>query len=257
MQNFRIANALKDECTHHISNGLYHYIQVKLAYNSNRIEGSRLTEEQTRYIYETHSIITGENTSANIDDIIETINHFRAFDYILKNCDEPLSEDMIKKIHHILKSNTSAENLEWFNIGDYKACPNTIGDFTLTTSPENVHTEIEKLIYDYNSDDNIDLNRIIDFHHAFESIHPFQDGNGRVGRLIMFKECLKNNVMPFIIDDERKLFYYRGLKEYKQEKGFLKDTCLLCQDNFEAVLNYFYPNRNSPLTIKKNDGKHR
>ena len=178
--------------------------------------------------------------AANVDDIIETVNHFSCFDYMLAHADEELTEDMIKEFHRLLKRNTSDERKEWFRIGDYKARPNVVGDMK-TTAPSKVGGEIQKLLDDYHQKKDVTVEDVVDFHYRFESIHPFQDGNGRVGRIIMFKECLKNDILPFIIDHEHKLFYYRGLKEYKSEKGFLMDTCLSSQDEYEAMVLYFFP----------------
>lgn len=217
--------------------GIYHNIQVKFAYNSNHIEGSRLSEEQTRYIYETHSLISDKEEIVSINDINEALNHFRCFDYILENVNI-LNENLIKELHKILKTNTSDSLKEWFKVGDYKLKPNMVGG-KKTVSPSKVKKEIESLLNIYNEKEKITFEDIVDFHYKFESIHPFQDGNGRVGRLIMFKECLKNNIIPFIIDEKHKLFYYRGLKEYENEKGFLIDTCLSAQDDFKKLLEFF------------------
>lgn len=252
--NLNLAQAMLEEKSAGIKNGLYHYTQVKLAYNSNHIEGSRLSEEQTRYIYETHSICTGDNESASIDDIMEAVNHFKCFDYILDNYDKNLDSEMIKHIHGILKSNTMAEQLSWFRIGDYKLRPNFVGD-SKTSSPKMVSSDMDKLLSDYSNLTSVRINDIVDFHFRFESIHPFQDGNGRVGRLIMFKECLKHNITPFIIDDEHKLFYYRGLKEFRNEPGYLTDTCLLCQDNYSSAIRYFYPGNAVQVISPKHNGR--
>ena len=223
-----------------LKGGLYHTTQVKLSYNSNRIEGSCLSEEQTRYIFETNTIDTPTGEAADVDDIIETVNHFACFDYMLEHAGNALSEDMIKEYHRILKSGTSASRSEWFRTGDYKARPNAVGE-TKTTPPGKVAAEMGKLLSGYGQKRDICIGDIIDFHVRFEGIHPFQDGNGRVGRMIMFKECLKNNVMPFIIGHEHKLFYYRGLKEYGSEKGYITDTCLSAQDAYEKLVRYFFP----------------
>ena len=220
-----------------LKGGIYHNIQVKFAYNSNHIEGSRLSEEQTRYIYETHSLISDKEEVVSINDINEALNHFRCFDYILENVNI-LNENLIKELHKILKTNTSDSLKEWFRVGDYKLKPNMVGD-KKTVAPSKVKKEIQALLDTYNEKENITFEDIIDFHYKFESIHPFQDGNGRVGRLIMFKECLKHNIIPFIIDEKHKLFYYRGLKEYENEKGFLIDTCLSAQDDFKKLLDFF------------------
>lgn len=236
----RLLELLLEEKNMKLKGGLYHQTQIKLAYNSNRIEGSRLSEDQTRYIYETNTVNTEPDETANVDDIMETVNHFNCFDYMLTHADEEMTEDMIKEYHRLLKRNTSDERKEWFRVGDYKARANVVGDMR-TTAPAKVPLEMKKLIADYLGNKEIAIQDIIEFHHNFESIHPFQDGNGRVGRIIMFKECLKNDVMPFIIGEEHKLFYYRGLKEYETEKGYLTDTCLSAQDQYEAVVSYFFP----------------
>lgn len=220
-----------------LKGGIYHLVQVKFAYNSNHIEGSRLSEEQTRYIYETHSIISNEEEAISLNDINETLNHFRCFDYILNNVNI-LNEELIKELHKILKTNTSDSMKEWFKVGDYKLKPNVVGD-KKTTSPKKVKEEIQKLLSSYNEKKDKTFDDILNFHYRFESIHPFQDGNGRVGRLIMFKECLRYNITPFIIDEKHKVFYYRGLKEYENEKGYLRDTCLSAQDDFKKLLNLF------------------
>ena len=229
---------LKEEKEMKLKGGLYHQTQVRLAYNSNHMEGSRLTEDQTRSIYETQTIgITDGNEK--VDDIIETVNHFRCFDYMLSVADKELSEDIIKHIHLILKSGTTDSQKEWFAVGEYKKRPNMIGDLVETTHPSKVHDEIIKLLKDYRENSNVTFEDIIDFHYRFERIHPFQDGNGRVGRLIMFKECLKNNIPPFIIEDTAKEYYRRGLKEYHEEKGYLLDTCRASQDAYKKLLRYF------------------
>ena len=228
---------LREEKNIKLKGSIYHQTQIKLTYNSNHMEGSRLTEEQTRYIYETNTIGV-EKTPANIDDIIETVNHFQCFDYILDYADEVLTENIIKEIHKILKTNTSDSRLSWFNVGEYKSKPNMVGDLQ-TTSPNQVSAEIKKLLTWYNKKTDINVNDIIEFHYKFEQIHPFQDGNGRVGRLIIFKECLKHNIVPFIIDETHKFYYYRGLREFENEPGYLTDTCLSAQDNYKALLKYF------------------
>lgn len=220
-----------------LKGGIYHQIQINFAYNSNHIEGSRLSEDQTRYIYETHSIISNKEESISINDVNETLNHFRCFDYILENVNI-LTEELIKEIHKILKTNTLDSLQDWFKVGEYKLRPNTVGG-KRTTPPSKVKGEMRKLLKEYNEKENITFDDIIEFHYNFESIHPFQDGNGRVGRLIMFKECLRNNIVPFIIDEKYKAFYYRGLKEFEYEKGYLIDTCLSAQDKFKELLDYF------------------
>lgn len=232
-----LLDILKEQKDTKLSGGIYHRIQIDLTYNSNHIEGSRLTHDQTRYIFETNTIgITDE--SVNVDDIVETANHFTCIDSVIDNAKYELSEKYIKELHRILKSGTGDSRKDWFRVGDYKKLPNEVGGME-TVLPENVHTEIRKLLDAYNSKKQVTLDDIIDFHVRFEHIHPFQDGNGRVGRLIMFKECLKHNITPFIIDEQHKMFYYRGLKEWNTEKGFLRDTVLSCQDKFYEILKYF------------------
>jgi len=234
----RLLDYLTEEKNMKLKGGLYHHCQIEFAYNTNHIEGSRLTEDQTRYIYETNTINSDDKEAVNIDDIIETKNHFKCFDYMLETADEILTSDIIKEYHKILKQGTSDSEKEWFKVGDYKKRPNLVGD-TETTEPEMVNTEIEKLLQSYLKKEKTDIFDIIDFHYKFEKIHPFQDGNGRVGRLIMFKECLKNDIVPFIIKDRNKQFYYRGLKEYAKIDGYLRDTCLSEQDEYKNLLDYF------------------
>ena len=220
-----------------LKGGIYHKIQVDMTYNSNHIEGSRLTLDQTRYIFETNTIgFTDE--SIKVDDILETVNHFRCIDEIIEHANSSLTEKLIKNLHKILKTGTSDSKLDWFAVGDYKKLPNEVGGRD-TTLPENVEIEIKKLLSSYNNKKGKTLHDIIDFHVQFERIHPFQDGNGRIGRLIMFKECLKHNIVPFIIEDDIKMFYYRGLKEWNNEPGYLTDTCLSAQDKFKKYLDYF------------------
>lgn len=217
--------------------GIYHRTQIDLTYNSNHIEGSKLSKEQTRYIFETNTI--GMTTDAiNVDDIIEASNHFRCFDYIIDHVWDPLSESMIKQLHKILKTSTSDSAKDWFNVGDYKRLPNEVGGIK-TTTPRQVKNAINALLSIYESKDNVTFEDILDFHFQFERIHPFQDGNGRVGRLVMFKECLRHNIVPFIIMDELKMFYYRGLSEWKNTPGYLTDTCLTAQDYYKKLLDYF------------------
>ena len=217
--------------------GIYHKIQIDLTYNSNHIEGSRLTHDQTRYIFETNTIgITNE--AVRVDDIVETVNHFRCIDEIIDCANMALTEKLIKSLHFILKTGTSDSMSDWFAVGDYKREPNEVGG-RKTTLPENVAVEIKKLLSDYNAKQEITLKDIIEFHVQFERIHPFQDGNGRIGRLIMLKECLKHNIVPFIIEDRIKLFYYHGLNEWNNEQGYLMDTCLSAQDKFKKYLQYF------------------
>ena len=233
---------LQEEKDTSLKGGIYHQTQINFAYNTNRIEGSKLSEQQTRYIYETNTIFIedGEKT-ANVDDIVETVNHFSCFDYLLDIALEPLSEDHIKRFHYLLKINTTDSKRTWFKVGDYKTRPNVVGGIE-TSSPKDVPTDIKKLIKKYNELKELTINDIIDFHYKFEKIHPFQDGNGRVGRLIMFKECLLQNIVPFIIEDEYKFFYYRGLSEYPKIKEYLVDTCLSAQDNYNRMIDYFFPN---------------
>ena len=219
--------------------GLYHKTQVSLTYNSNRIEGSRLTEEQTRYIFETRTIGFKDEEAVPVDDIIETSNHFIAFDYLLDTIDEPLSGKLIKEFHRILKTGTADASKEWFNVGDWKKLPNEVGG-PRTVMPQDVDAEIIRLNESYNSKVEVLFEDIIKYHYRFERIHPFQDGNGRVGRLIMFRECLCHDVVPFIIDERHKQFYYRGLREFASTPGYLLDTCLLAQDIYVAWVKYFY-----------------
>ena len=228
---------LQEEKQIRLKGGIYHQTQVKLAYNSNHMEGSKLTEDQTRYIYETNTIGL-EKEPANIDDIIETVNHFQCFDYILDCAEDVLTENVIKIIHQILKSNTSDSRLDWFNVGDYKQRSNMVGD-SKTTPPSKVKKELQRLLFEYQQKETVTFEDIVEFHYHFEKIHPFQDGNGRVGRLIIFKECLKYNIIPFIVDERYKLYYYRGLKEFENERGYLIDTCLSAQDMYSELLEYF------------------
>ena len=217
--------------------GIYHKIQIELTYNSNHIEGSKLTHDQTRYIFETNTI-GAENKSVNVDDIIETANHFKCIDMIIDKATHKLTEKFIKQLHFTLKSGTSDSRKDCFNVGEYKKLPNEVGGKE-TIAPEAVAQKIKALLKSYNVKNEHSLEEIIEFHYQFESIHAFQDGNGRVGRLIMFKECLKNNIVPFIIDEKLKMFYYRGLDKWRTEKGYLLDTCLSAQDKFKEYLKYF------------------
>ena len=237
-----LLNQLREEMKMRLKGGLYHQTQILFSYNTNRIEGSQLAEEQTSFIYETNSIALEESSVTSIDDILETVNHFRCFDRMLEVADQELSEDIIKEFHRILKLNTSDSRKDWFNVGEYKKMPNMIGD-TKTTEPSKVKGEMVKLLTNYNSLQTKTFEDIVEFHTQFETIHPFQDGNGRVGRLILFKECLKNGMIPFIIDDEKKLFYYRGLKEFKRDKQYLIDTCLAAQDKYCEMIEYFIPGK--------------
>lgn len=227
---------LRREKAGKVTGGIYHKVQIELTYNSNHMEGSRLTHEQTRYIYETNTIGTVE--TMNVDDIVETANHFRCIDMVIEQANQPLRETFIKQLHRTLKNGTSDSRKDWFAVGDYKKFPNEVGGKE-TTAPEVVAMEIGLLLEEYNARKKKTFAELIDFHYCFESIHPFQDGNGRIGRLIMFKECLRNNIVPFIIDEELKLFYYRGLSELKSEQGFLTDTCITAQDKFKKYLDYF------------------
>lgn len=232
-----LLSILRREKKSKLPGGIYHKIQVDLTYNSNHIEGSQLTHDQTRFIFETNTIgMTQE--SINVDDIVETSNHFRCIDMIIDAATYKLTETMIKQLHNALKQGTSDSRKDWFVVGDYKKLPNEVGGQE-TTPPSQVHNEIKRLLNEYNSIESVTLDDILNFHVRFESIHPFQDGNGRIGRLIMFKECLKHNIVPFIISDQLKLYYYRGLQAWKYEKGYLRDTCLTAQDLFIKILEYF------------------
>ena len=232
-----LLDILKEEKTAKLHGGIYHKIQIELTYNSNYIEGSRLTHDQTRYIFETNTIgITDK--SVRVDDILETANHFRCIDYVIDRAEYNVTENLIKQLHFILKTGTSDSRLEWFEVGDYKRIPNEVGNRE-TTPPEHVAREMRTLLEWYNSIEEKTFRDIIEFHYRFESIHPFQDGNGRVGRLILFKECLKQNFVPFVIDESTKMYYYQGLSKWKEEKGYLIDTCLSAQDNFKLWLDYF------------------
>lgn len=228
---------LQYEKTARYSGGIYHKTQIEMTYNSNHIEGSRLTHDQTRYIFETNTIgVTGE--AVNVDDVIETANHFRCIDFIIEHAKSALTEKMIKELHLMLKTGTSDARQDWFAVGAYKKMPNEVGGMA-TALPEDVAAEMQALLAAYSAKKAKTLEDILDFHVRFERIHPFQDGNGRVGRLIMFKECLKYGIVPFIIEDNLKMFYYRGLKEWDREKGYLTDTCLTAQDRYKAYLDYF------------------
>ena len=232
-----LLDIIKAEQAAKTSGGIYHKVQIELTYNSNHIEGSRLTHDQTRYIFETNTIgVAGE--SMNVDDIVETANHFKCIDMIISKAKYALSEKFIKELHLTLKSGTSDARRDWFAVGDYKRMPNEVGGRD-TTPPEKVSAAMGALLAEYNAVKEKTLEDIICFHVSFESIHPFQDGNGRVGRLIMFKECLRNGIVPFIIDNDMKMFYYRGLHEWNNEKGYLTDTCLTAQDEFKKYLDYF------------------
>lgn len=232
-----LLKTLREQKSAKLKGGIYHRIQIDLTYNSNHIEGSRLTHDQTRYIFETNTIgITSE--AVNVDDIVETTNHFKAIDYIIDNTEGPLTESYVKHLHFLLKSGTSDERKDWFRVGEYKLLPNEVGGND-TSLPENVHRDMEIILKEYNARRHPSFEDIIDFHHKFESIHPFQDGNGRIGRLIMFRECLRFGHVPFIITDELKMFYYNGLRNWPAVKGYLLDTCLTAQDCFKAMLDKF------------------
>lgn len=232
-----LLTALREQKAKKIKGSIYHRIQIDLTYNSNHIEGSRLTHDQTRYLFETNTIGITDN-AVNVDDIIEATNHFRAIDYIIDQTDEKLTETYVKHLHYLLKSGTSDDRKDWFIVGDYKNLPNEVGGND-TTEPENVHKEMKALLKEYNAKKQPSFDDIIDFHHRFESIHPFQDGNGRVGRLIMFRECLRNGYVPFIITEELKMYYYNGLRNWPKIKGYLMDTCLTAQDYFKLILDKF------------------
>ena len=232
-----LLDILRDQKEGKYSGGIYHRTQIDLTYNSNHMEGSRLTRNQTRYIFETNTVGV-ENEVLNVDDVIETVNHFHCIDLVIDHADDILSEKFIKKLHLTLKNGTSDSRKDWFAVGEYKKIPNEVGGMD-TALPEEVADNMKTLLKEYNVIKEKTLEDILDFHVKFERIHPFQDGNGRVGRLIMFKECLKHNIVPFIIEDNLKLFYYRGLKEWDNEKGYLTDTCLTAQDKYKAYLNYF------------------
>lgn len=231
-----VLQTLRDEKSIRMSGGLYHELQVRMTYNSNHIEGSRLSEDQTRLIFETNTMDVGEGIP--VDDIIETVNHFRAIDYVIDHAEEPLTENIVKELHHILKQGTMDSSLPWFAVGDYKKRANVVGGRE-TAKPKDVPVRMKSLLSDYESIDLVTIDDIIRFHYAFERIHPFQDGNGRVGRLIALKECLRFDIVPFIIEDSKKMFYYRGLSEWEREKGYLTDTCLDGQDTFKRLLAMF------------------
>lgn len=232
-----LLEVLREQKQMRLKGSIYHRTQIDLTYNSNHIEGSRLTHDQTRYIFETNTIgVTDEGVK--VDDIIETVNHFRCIDFIIEHAMDKLSEGFIKELHFILKSGTTDSNKDWFAVGDYKRLPNEVGGIE-TSLPECVADDMQKLLKEYNTKKQKSFDDLLDFHHRFEQIHPFQDGNGRVGRLILFKECLANNIVPFIITDELKMFYYRGLQNWPNIKGFLRETCLAAQDQYKLLLNYY------------------
>ena len=232
-----LLDILKEQKASRQSGGIYHKTQIELTYNSNHMEGSRLTHDQTRYIFETNTIGVA-NEVLNVDDVVETVNHFRCIDLIIDHAKATLTEKFIKELHLILKNGTSDSRKEWFAVGDYKKLPNEVGGRE-TALPEEVADQMKALLKTYNEKAEKTLEDILEFHVNFERIHPFQDGNGRVGRLILFKECLKYNIVPFIIEDDMKMFYYQGLKEWDNEKGYLTDTCLTAQDRYKAYLDYF------------------
>ena len=220
-----------------LSGGIYHTVQIELTYNSNHIEGSRLTHDQTRYIFETNTIGVDGGT-VKVDDIVETANHFKCVDLIIDNAKKPITEAFIKELHRTLKSGTTDARQDWFVVGDYKKLPNTVGGL-YTAQPGEVAEKMKALLFEYNAKKEKTFDDLLDFHYKLECIHPFQDGNGRIGRLLLFKDCLKYNIVPFIIDEELKLFYYRGLKEWTNERGYLRETCLTAQDRFKKYLDYF------------------
>lgn len=231
-----ILQALREEKDAKISGGLYHELQVRMTYNSNHIEGSRLSEEQTRLIFETNTLDAGDGVP--VDDILETVHHFRAIDYVIDCADDMLTEEIIKKLHFILKHDTKDSTLDWFAVGEYKKRANVVGGRE-TTRPKDVPARMKALLESYNAKSEVTIEDIIAFHAAFERIHPFQDGNGRVGRLVALKECLRFGIIPFLIEDSKKAFYYRGLSEWENEKGWLTDTCLDGQDTFKRLLAMF------------------
>ena len=232
-----LLDVMKRELESKLPGGIYHKVQIDLTFNSNHMEGSKLTHDQTRYIFETNTIgITKE--VVNVDDVVETANHFKCIDRMIEEANHILSEKFLKELHLVLKNGTSDSRKDWFAVGEYKRNANEVGG-NATTAPENVSKEMKALLFAYNQKKQVTLEDLLEFHVRFECIHPFQDGNGRIGRLIMFKECLKNNIVPFIITEQTKLYYYQGLKEWNQERGYLRDTCLMAQDQFKLVLDYF------------------
>ena len=247
-----ILEELKEQKDMKLKGNLYHDTQITFAYNTNHIEGSKLTEEQTRYIYETNTLLTEKDAITDLDDILETANHFKLVDYMLDIASNKLTEEMIKEFYKILKEGTSDSRKNWFVVGDYKKLENEVGGVK-TTSPKNVKRDMKKLLEWYESLKNVTINEIIEFHAKFEKIHPFQDGNGRVGRIIAFKECLKNNIVPFIILDGDKLFYYRGLNQYQlnNDKGYLIDTCLNAQDHYKEMVKYYIGNKQKQKKLIK------
>lgn len=232
-----LLSVLQAEARGGVAGGIYHRVQIDLTYNSNHIEGSRLTQDQTRYIFETNTIGMSDGT-VRADDVVETANHFKCVDMIIENAARPLSEAFVKELHRTLKNGTSDARKEWFAVGGYKRLPNTVGDLP-TSPPEDVPVRMRALIDAYNVREDITFDDLLDLHYRFERIHPFQDGNGRVGRLLLFRECLRRGIVPFIISDELKFYYYRGLKEWERDRAYLRDTCLSAQDEFKRVLDYF------------------
>lgn len=244
VSKINVLEVLREQKSMKLKGNLYHNTQIIFAYNTNHIEGSKLTEDQTRYIYETNTLLTEKESITNLDDIIETANHFKLVDYMLDVADKNLTEEMIKEFHKILKEGTSDSRKDWFAVGDYKKLTNEVGGLN-TTAPKNVERAMKKLLDWYGNLEIVTINEIIEFHAKFEKIHPFQDGNGRIGRIIAFKECLQNNIIPFIILDKDKLFYYRGLYQYQtnKEKGYLIDTCLNAQDQYTEMIKYYLNNK--------------
>ena len=232
-----LLEVLQAEKASRLSGGIYHKVQIDFTYNSNHMEGSRLTHDQTRYIFETNTIGVHE-TTLNVDDIVETANHFKCIDLIIDRAGSIINEALIKQLHAMLKNGTSDSRKDWFVVGDYKKLPNEVGG-KVTALPKEVPAKMKELVAAYNAKKERTFDELLDFHYRFECLHPFQDGNGRIGRLLLFKECLRYNIVPFIIDEESKLFYYRGLKEWQNERGFLRDTCLAAQDKFKTYLDYF------------------
>lgn len=231
-----LLQTLRDEKNVRLSGGLYHELQVRLTYNSNHIEGSQLSEDQTRLIFETNTL--GADSGLPVDDIIETANHFRGIDFVIDRAEQPLNEEIIKELHRILKQGTTESSLEWFAVGDYKRRPNMVGGRE-TARPQDVASQMKQLLSRYESLNRVEFDDIVEFHYQFELIHPFQDGNGRVGRLVALKECLRHGIVPFIIEDSKKLFYYRGLSQWESEKGYLRETCLDGQDTFIKLMSQF------------------
>lgn len=243
VSQINILEVLREQKSMRLKGNLYHNTQITFTYNTNHIEGSKLTEDQTRYIYETNTLIAEKDSITDLDDVLETANHFKLVDYMLEIANKKLTEKVIKEFHKILKEGTSDSRKEWFVVGDYKKLSNEVGGLK-TTDPKNVERDMKKLLEWYESLKQVTINEIIEFHAKFEKIHPFQYGNGRVGRIIAFKECLKNNIVPFIILDKDKLFYYRGLNQYQtnKEKGYLIDTCLNAQDQYKNLVEYYLKN---------------